>query len=63
MIAMATVGTALAYWVDFGMVFTTGQAVWRFPVAFQIIWCVYPYPSPLKRARMKNRQKYTSKGS
>ena len=38
MIASATVGTALAYWVDFGMVFATGQAVWRFPVAFQIVF-------------------------
>ncbi|KAL9109794.1 MAG: hypothetical protein Q9227_005663 [Pyrenula ochraceoflavens] len=35
MIAAATVGVALAYWVDFGMVFTHGtDAVWRFPVAF-----------------------------
>lgn len=40
MIAFATVGTALAYWVDFGMVFTTGPVVWRFPVAFQIIFSI-----------------------
>ena len=40
MIAFATVGTALAYWVDFGMLFSSGQAVWRFPVAFQIIWSI-----------------------
>ncbi|KAF2458811.1 sugar transporter-like protein [Lineolata rhizophorae] len=39
MIAMATVGVAIAYWVDFGMVFAHGTtAVWRFPVAFQIVW-------------------------
>jgi hypothetical protein len=38
MIAFATVGTMLAYWVDFGMVFTTGQVVWRFPVAFQVMF-------------------------
>lgn len=38
MIAMATVGTMLAYWVDFGMIFTHGQVVWRFSVAFQIVW-------------------------
>lgn len=40
MIATASLGTALAYWVDFGMVFSTGQAVWRFPIAFQITWWV-----------------------
>ncbi|KAF2842057.1 sugar transporter-like protein [Patellaria atrata CBS 101060] len=38
MIGCASIGTALAYWVDFGMVFASGQAVWRFPVAFQIFW-------------------------
>lgn len=40
MIASASLGTALAYWVDFGMVFASGQAVWRFPVAFQIVWSI-----------------------
>ena len=40
MIASATIGTASAYWVDFGMVFTHGQVVWRFPVAFQIFFSV-----------------------
>ncbi|KAJ9633602.1 uncharacterized protein PV06_10349 [Exophiala oligosperma] len=41
MIAAASLGTALAYWVDFGMVFAHGtQAVWRFPVAFQAFWGV-----------------------
>jgi hypothetical protein len=28
--------------VDFGMVFAKGQVLWRFPVAFQIMWYVYP---------------------
>lgn len=37
MIAAGCVGTALAYWIDFGMVFASGQVVWRFPVAFQIV--------------------------
>jgi len=44
MIASATVGTALAYWVDFGMVFATGYSVWRFPIAFQIVFSL-PYSS------------------
>ncbi|MCJ1356499.1 MAG: hypothetical protein MMC33_006494 [Icmadophila ericetorum] len=37
LIAMATSGASLAYWTDFGMVFTSGQVVWRFPVAFVIV--------------------------
>ena len=37
LIVMATTGAALAYWVDFGMIFTSGQVVWRFPVAFQTV--------------------------
>ena len=37
LIAMATTGTSLAYWVDFAMLFATGQVVWRFPVAFQTV--------------------------
>lgn len=44
MIASATVGTALAYWVDFGMVFAqdspVSQVVWRFPVAFQAFFAI-----------------------
>ncbi|KAI9757652.1 MAG: hypothetical protein M4579_003377 [Chaenotheca gracillima] len=50
MIAAASAGTALAYWVDFGMVFAHSQAVWRFPVAFQIMWSLltiaFIYPNP-----------------
>lgn len=42
MIAGGCIGTALAYWVDFGMVFASGQVVWRFPVAFQIVLFVKP---------------------
>ncbi|KAI9711907.1 MAG: hypothetical protein M1812_007061 [Candelaria pacifica] len=40
MIASATIATALAYWIDFGMVFAHSQAVWRFPVAFQIVFSI-----------------------
>ncbi|KAF2816325.1 sugar transporter-like protein [Mytilinidion resinicola] len=40
-LACASLGTAFAYWVDFGMVFAHNtQAVWRFPVAFQIVWAL-----------------------
>lgn len=39
MIACASLGTAFAYWVYFGIVFAHNtQAVWRFPVALQIVW-------------------------
>jgi hypothetical protein len=65
MIAAASLGTARvlgvsspAYFVltlsnlisDFGMVFASSQAVWRFPVAFQVVWAFatigvfYPMP-------------------
>lgn len=50
MIAAASLGTALAYWVDFGMVFAHSQAVWRFPVSFQIFWSLltvaFIWPNP-----------------
>ncbi|KAK2735171.1 hypothetical protein FQN55_002261 [Onygenales sp. PD_40] len=36
----ACLGTALAYWVDFGFSHGSGQIVWRIPVAMQIIWSV-----------------------
>jgi hypothetical protein len=40
MIAFATVGIAIAYWVDFGTVLAKGLLVWRFPVAFQVIFSI-----------------------
>jgi hypothetical protein len=40
MSASPTIGMASAYWVDFGMVSTHGQVVWRFPVAFQVVLSV-----------------------
>ncbi|KAF2139254.1 uncharacterized protein K452DRAFT_275396 [Aplosporella prunicola CBS 121167] len=50
MIASAAIGIALAYWVDFGMTFAHGQAVWRFPVALQIMWSMltlaFLWPNP-----------------
>ncbi|EOD47809.1 putative hexose carrier protein [Neofusicoccum parvum] len=50
MICSAAAGIALAYWVDFGMTFATGQVVWRFPVALQIMWSLltlaFIWPTP-----------------
>ncbi|KIX08835.1 uncharacterized protein Z518_03492 [Rhinocladiella mackenziei CBS 650.93] len=41
MIAAASLGTALAYWVDFGMVFLKDNSViWRFPVALQALFAI-----------------------
>ena len=34
----ACTGTAIAYWVDFGFTYATGQVAWRLPVALQILW-------------------------
>ncbi|MCJ1294218.1 hypothetical protein MMC34_005775 [Xylographa carneopallida] len=61
MIAAASGGTALAYWVDFGMVFANSQAVWRFPVAFQIFWSlctiavIFPNPDTPRYYYAKGR--------
>ncbi|KAI9283663.1 hypothetical protein BC943DRAFT_280746 [Umbelopsis sp. AD052] len=30
-----TLGVAIAYWLEYGLYFTTGEVVWRFPLAFQ----------------------------
>jgi hypothetical protein len=36
----ACVGTACAYWIDFGFTYATGQVVWRFPVAMQVVFSI-----------------------
>ena len=49
LMGFACVGTACAYWIDFGFTYATGQVVWRLPVAMQIIWSllavVLTYPN------------------
>lgn len=32
------IGTAIAYWIDFGAHFGPPDLVWRFPIAFQIVF-------------------------
>lgn len=50
LVGIASLGSASAYWLDFGMVFAHGQVVWRFPVAFLIVFgmastaLLYPLP-------------------
>lgn len=34
------VGTLIAYWIDYGCTFGPHAFVWRFPIAFQIAFCV-----------------------
>ncbi|RFU25290.1 hypothetical protein B7463_g11044, partial [Scytalidium lignicola] len=38
LMGFACAGTALAYWIDFGFTYASGQVVWRLPLAIQIIW-------------------------
>ncbi|KAI5805162.1 general substrate transporter [Geopyxis carbonaria] len=33
-------GTLISYWLNYGMSFTNNDLVWRFPIAFQIIFAV-----------------------
>lgn len=40
--ALITAGIALSYWIDFGFYWVrTNDADWRFPVAFQIVFCLF----------------------
>ncbi|KAI1842956.1 hypothetical protein JX265_001669 [Neoarthrinium moseri] len=34
------VGTLIAYWIDYGCTYGPHPFVWRFPIAFQIVFCV-----------------------
>lgn len=38
--ALITGGIMISYWLDFGMSFAPGQAAWRFPIAFQIVFAL-----------------------
>ncbi|KAH8591656.1 major facilitator superfamily domain-containing protein [Bisporella sp. PMI_857] len=40
LMGFACTATALAYWIDFGFTYATWQVVWRFPIAFQIVWSI-----------------------
>lgn len=31
----------LSYWIDFGFSFAPGSVAWRFPIAFQIVLCLF----------------------
>lgn len=38
--ALITGGIMISYWVDFGFSFLPGSVAWRFPLAFQIAFCI-----------------------
>ncbi|BGP42522.1 sugar transporter-like protein [Rhodotorula kratochvilovae] len=38
--SMIALGTALAYWIDFGLYFVHSSVAWRFPIAFQVVFAV-----------------------
>lgn len=38
--ALITAGIMISYWVDFGLSFAPGSVAWRFPLAFQIAFCI-----------------------
>jgi hypothetical protein len=39
-LAIVSGGILIAYWLDYGMLYATGQVVWRFPVAFQAVFSI-----------------------
>ncbi|GAA5921221.1 hypothetical protein JCM1841_001638 [Sporobolomyces salmonicolor] len=38
--SMIATGTAIAYWIDFGLSFVHSSFNWRFPIAFQILFAI-----------------------
>ncbi|KAI1284809.1 general substrate transporter [Xylaria sp. FL0933] len=39
--ALITGGITLSYWIDLGFSFAPGTVAWRFPLAFQIAFCLF----------------------
>ncbi|KAG5977725.1 hypothetical protein E4U32_000065 [Claviceps aff. humidiphila group G2b] len=39
--ALITGGIMISYWIDLGLSFAPGSVAWRFPLAFQIVFCVF----------------------
>lgn len=39
--ALITCGIMISYWIDLGTSFASGSVAWRFPLAFQIVFCVF----------------------
>lgn len=39
--ALITGGIMISYWIDYGLSFAPGSVAWRFPLAFQIVFCLF----------------------
>ncbi|KAG5929391.1 hypothetical protein E4U42_006131 [Claviceps africana] len=39
--ALITGGIMISYWIDLALSFAPGSVAWRFPLAFQIVFCVF----------------------
>ncbi|KAK8001505.1 general substrate transporter [Apiospora marii] len=39
--ALITCGIMISYWIDLGFSFVPGSVAWRFPLAFQIVFCLF----------------------
>lgn len=39
--ALITGGIMISYWIDLGLSFASGSVAWRFPLAFQIVFCLF----------------------
>lgn len=39
--ALITCGIMISYWIDLGFSFAPGSVAWRFPLAFQIFFCLF----------------------
>ena len=39
--ALITGGIMISYWVDLGLSFAPGSVAWRFPLGFQIVFCLF----------------------
>lgn len=38
--ALITCGIMISYWIDLGFSFAPGSVAWRFPLAFQVFFCL-----------------------
>lgn len=39
--ALITMGIMLSYWIDLGLSFVDSSVAWRFPLAFQLLFCIF----------------------
>lgn len=39
--ALISGGIMISYWIDLGLSFAPGSVAWRFPLAFQIVFCLF----------------------